>query len=75
MFWKGVQDIWIITVINAEVINLYTKPQGNNVGLYCSNYGAWIKWLGKNEVRAFEHDRDNIINEVNKSESMNYKME
>ena len=34
------------------------KNNGNNVGLYCSDCGAWIKWLGKDELRAFEHSRE-----------------
>ena len=39
-------------------VSLYTKNKGNNVGLYCSDCGAWIKWLGKDELRAFEHSRE-----------------
>ena len=27
----------------------------NNTGLYCDDCGVWIKWLGKDELRAFEH--------------------
>ena len=38
--------------------SLYTKESGNNIGLYCSNCGAWIKWLGKDELRAFEHSEE-----------------
>ena len=36
-------------------ISLHTELKGNNTGLYCDDCGAWIKWLGKNELRAFEH--------------------
>ena len=36
-------------------IALHTEIKGNNTGLYCDNCGAWIKWLGKDELRAFEH--------------------
>ena len=36
-------------------ISLHTETKGNNVGLYCDDCGAWIKWLGKDELRAFEH--------------------
>ena len=36
-------------------ISLHTETNGNNVGLYCDDCGAWIKWLGKDELRAFEH--------------------
>lgn len=35
-------------------IDLFTKQSGNNIGLYCSDCGAWIKWLPKDELRAFE---------------------
>ena len=38
-------------------ISLYTKPKGNQTGLYCNNCGAWIKWLSKDEIREFEHER------------------
>lgn len=38
--------------------SLHTKNNGNNVGLYCSDCGAWIKWLGKDELRAFEHSKE-----------------
>lgn len=36
-------------------ISLHTEAKGNNTGLYCDDCGAWIKWLGKDEIRAFEH--------------------
>lgn len=36
-------------------VDLFTEVKGNNTGLYCSDCGAWIKWLNKNELRAFEH--------------------
>lgn len=36
-------------------ISLHTEVKGNNAGLYCDDCGAWIKWLGKDELRAFEH--------------------
>lgn len=35
--------------------NLFVKKAGNNTGLYCGDCGAWIKWIGKNELRAFEY--------------------
>lgn len=38
--------------------SLYTKESGNNIGLYCSDCGAWIKWIGKDELRAFEHSKE-----------------
>lgn len=36
-------------------ISLYTEVKGNNTGLYCSECGKWQRWLGKDELRAFEH--------------------
>ena len=36
-------------------IALHTEDKDNNVGLYCDDCGAWIKWLGKDELRAFNH--------------------
>ncbi len=38
-------------------IDLFTKQNGNNTGLYCSDCGAWIKWLGKDELRAYENSK------------------
>lgn len=35
--------------------SLFIEKKGNNTGLYCSDCGAWIKWLGKGELKAFEH--------------------
>ena len=37
-------------------IKLYTEQKGNQTGLYCGDCGAWIKWLGKDELRAFEYN-------------------
>ena len=36
-------------------ISLHTEEKGNNTGLYCDDCGAWIKWIGRDELRAFEH--------------------
>lgn len=35
--------------------SLHTEVKGNNTGLYCDDCGAWIKWLSKDEIRAFEY--------------------
>ena len=35
--------------------SLHIEHKGNNTGLYCDDCGAWIKWLGKDELRAFKH--------------------
>lgn len=42
---------------------LYTELKGNNVGLYCGDCGAWIKWLNKEELRAFEHSKEEAEND------------
>ena len=34
---------------------LFIKQSNNNTGLYCSDCGTWIKWLGKDELRAYEN--------------------
>ena len=38
-------------------ISLHTEVKGNNVGLYCDDCGAWIKWMSKDELRAFEYSK------------------
>lgn len=40
--------------------SLHTETKGNNVGLYCDDCGAWAKWLGKDELRAFEHSMKKV---------------
>lgn len=32
---------------------LHTEQRGNNTGLFCSRCNAYIKWLGKDELRLF----------------------
>ena len=38
-------------------IALHTEVKGNNTGLYCDDCGAWVKWLGKDELRAFNYNQ------------------
>lgn len=38
-------------------ISLHTEIKGNNTGLYCDDCGAWVKWLGKDELRAFNYNQ------------------
>ena len=38
-------------------IALHTEAKGNNTGLYCDDCGAWVKWLGKDELRAFNYSQ------------------
>ena len=51
-------------------VALFTKTSGNAVGLYCSDCGAWIKWVGKNELRAFENSKktDVPVEDINLTE-------
>lgn len=42
-------------------ISLHTEVKGNNTGLYCNDCGAWVKWLGKDELRAFKHSQKNQV--------------
>lgn len=35
--------------------SLHTETKGSSTGLYCDDCGAWIKWLGKDELRAFTY--------------------
>lgn len=39
-------------------MSLHTEEKGNNVGLYCDDCGAWVKWLGKDELRAFKYSKN-----------------
>lgn len=45
-------------------ISLHTEVKGNNTGLYCDGCGAWIKWLGKDELRAFKYANEKRISET-----------
>lgn len=46
--------------------SLHTEVKGNNTGLYCDDCGAWIKWLGKDELRAFKHSMREATNNKDK---------
>lgn len=48
-------------------IALHTENKGNNTGLYCDDCGAWIKWLGKDELRAFEYSMREATKEERES--------
>ncbi len=45
-------------------ISLHTEVKGNNTGLYCDDCGAWVKWLGKDELRAFKHSQKENKNDI-----------
>ena len=42
--------------------SLHTEVKGNNTGLYCDDCGAWVKWLGKDELRAFKYSQKSYKN-------------
>lgn len=46
-------------------LQLHTAIKGNNTGLFCSDCGAYIKWLGKDELRAFENSLKNTSTSQN----------
>lgn len=48
-------------------ISLHTEVKGNNTGLYCDDCGSWIKWIGKDELRAFEHGMKDATKEERES--------
>ena len=52
-------------------ISLHTEVKGSNTGLYCDDCGAWVKWLGKDELRAFEHSqKEKTNNDPSKSKDI-----
>lgn len=44
--------------------DLFVKKGNTTTGLYCSDCGAWIKWVGKDELRAFEHSKEKEENKI-----------
>lgn len=34
--------------------DLFFKPKGTQLGIYCAYCGQWIKWANKNERNLFE---------------------
>lgn len=61
-------------------MNMFTEKKGNNTGLYCSECGKFQKWMGKNELRAFEYKQkekeiskiiDGNLNNIYKKTNMN----
>lgn len=49
--------------------SLHTDVKGNNTGLYCDNCGSWVKWLSKDELRAFDYSK---LHSNNKNTSKTY---
>lgn len=63
--------------------SLHTEVKGNNTGLYCDDCGAWQRWLGKDELRAFEYsmreatkeEKDSVnryVESISKSTGVNF---
>lgn len=63
--------------------SLHTEVKGNNTGLYCDDCGAWQRWLGKDELRAFEfsmreatkEEKDSVnryVESISKSTGVNF---
>lgn len=44
--------------------SLHIEVKGNNTGLYCDDCGAWVKWLGKYELRAFEYSQKSQLPKI-----------
>lgn len=53
------------TCKKCNSVNLCVEVKGNHNGLYCSDCGAWIKWLSKDELRIFEHNKFKQENKIN----------
>lgn len=57
-------------------VKVYIEQKGTQVGLYCADCGAWIKWLGKDEKRLAEiqikknNELDMNVNKDNKDMEM-----
>lgn len=45
-------------------ISLHTEVKENNTGLYCDECGSWIKWLSKEELRAFEYNKQKDCSDI-----------
>lgn len=56
---------------------LFIKENGTQVGLYCSDCGAWQKWLSKDEQRLAQQWIDNLksgTSKVDNNDTLNNKI-
>lgn len=53
--------------IKCNGSKMFTEKHGNNVGLYCESCGKWQRWLGKDELRAFEYSMREATKEENEA--------
>ena len=56
----------------GNTTKFFTETKGSNIGLYCKECGKWIKWLNKNETRAFEQKEKFIEGYKKCKEKINY---
>lgn len=56
-------------------LDLHTEVKGSNTGLYCSDCGAYQKWLSKDELRALEHAKsvEKVVKKINKETYHNWE--
>ena len=47
-------------------LDLFTEVKGTNTGLYCSDCGSWLKWVNKDELRAFNHVKPQTDDKLSK---------
>lgn len=55
-------------------VDLFIKENGVQTGLYCSDCGSWIKWLGKNDKRLAEKQIEETKNEIESIKNQNTKI-
>ncbi len=58
--------------------NVGIETKGTQIGLYCLDCGAWIKWCNKDEVRLFsnrQHNQDNTFSENIKKIAEHYGLD
>lgn len=58
--------------------NVGIETKGTQIGLYCLDCGAWIKWCNKDEVRLFsnrQHNQDNAFSENIKKIAEHYGLD
>jgi len=58
MFMGDERDMYKCVCRKCGSTSLHTEVKGNNTGLYCDDCGVWNKWVGKDELRAFEQAKE-----------------
>ncbi len=44
----------IVACTKCGSVDIFSKLSGSQFGVYCSDCGAWIKWINKDEQRVIE---------------------